>query len=88
MDLGNFKITFTPNLPKAIMDELKVLVDAGMDVSQETLMELASFIDDVKAEKERIEKEEAEKKENSETSDLTRLFGVNGDGSGGDVNGE
>ncbi len=22
-DLGNFKITFTPNLPKAIMDELK-----------------------------------------------------------------
>lgn len=86
-DLGNFKITFTPNLPKAIMDELKVLVDAGMDVSQETLMELASFIDDVKTEKERIEKEESEKKESSGTSDLTRLFGTDGNGTGGDGDG-
>ena len=69
------------------MDELKVLVDAGMDVSQETLMELASFIDDVKTEKERIEKEESEKKESSGTSDLTRLFGTDGNGTGGDGDG-
>ena len=55
--LDNLTITFTPNLPKAVLEELKTLVDSGMEISQETLMGLASFIDDVKAELEKIQTE-------------------------------
>lgn len=62
-DLGKLTITFTPNLPKAIMDELQALVGAGMEVSQETLMGLASFIEDVQTEQERL-KEEKEAAQN------------------------
>lgn len=71
-DLGNLKITFTPNLPKAILEELKTLVDSGMEISQETLMGLASFIDDVKAELEKIQKEE---KENEQDPVMASMFG-------------
>lgn len=56
-DLGSLNISFTPNLPKAVLEELKALVDSGMEISQETLMSLASFIEDVKAELEKIEEE-------------------------------
>lgn len=56
-DLGNFTITFTPNLPKAVLDELKALVDAGAEFSQETLLSLASFVDDIQAELDKIEEE-------------------------------
>lgn len=56
-DLGNFTITFTPNLPKAVLEELKTLVECGAQLSQETLLQLASFIDDVQAEFDRIEAE-------------------------------
>ncbi len=56
-DLGSLNISFTPNLPKAVLEELKTLVDSGMEISQETLMSLASFIEDVKAELEKIEEE-------------------------------
>ena len=59
-DLGEFTITFTPNLQKAILEELKVLVEAGAELSQETLLGLASFLDDVQAERERLEKEKEE----------------------------
>ena len=41
-------------------------------------------MDNTKEEIEAMEEEQAERSK----SDLTRLFGVNGDGSGGDVNGE
>lgn len=56
-DLKGLTFTFTPNLPKAILEELKALVDAGVDFSQETLLGLASFIDDVKTEIDRMQKE-------------------------------
>ena len=71
-DLGNLTITFTPNLPKAILEELKALVDAGMEISQETLMSLASFIEDIKAEMERIQKE---KEESQNDIVMRRMFG-------------
>lgn len=61
-DLGNFTVTFTPNLPKAILEELKTLVDAGMEISQETLMNLASFIEDALAEKKKIQEEKEDLK--------------------------
>ena len=60
-DLGNLTITFTPNLPKAILEELKALTDAGMEISQETLMSLASFIENIQAEMDRIQKEKDER---------------------------
>lgn len=56
-DLGDLTVTFTPNLPKAILDELKALVDSGAEFSQETLLSLASFVDDISAELEKIEEE-------------------------------
>lgn len=70
--LDNLTITFTPNLPKAVLEELKTLVDSGMEISQETLMGLASFIDDVKAELEKIQKEE---KENKQDPVMASMFG-------------
>lgn len=71
-DLGNLTITFTPNLPKAILEELKALVDAGMEISQETLMSLASFIEDIQAEMERIK---AEKEADQEDAVMRHMFG-------------
>ena len=53
-DLGLLTFTFTPNLPKAILEELKALVDAGVEFSQETLLGLASFVEDVQAEIDRL----------------------------------
>lgn len=70
-DLRDLAITFTPNLPKAVLEELKTLVDSGMEISQETLMSLASFIDDIKAEMEKIETE----KEKEGDPVMTALFG-------------
>ena len=70
--LGNLTVTFTPNLPKAIMEELKTLVDSGMEISQETLMSLASFIEDVKAEMERIQ---SEKEESQNDAVMRQMFG-------------
>lgn len=71
-DLGNLTITFTPNLPKAILEELKALVDAGMEVSQETLMGLASFIEDIQAELERIQNE---KEKEQDDAVMKQMFG-------------
>lgn len=56
-DLKGLRILFTPNLPKAILEELKALVDAGAELSQETILGLASFIPDVGAELDRVQKE-------------------------------
>lgn len=76
-DLGNLTITFTPNLPKAILEELKALVDAGMEISQETLMSLASFIEDVQTEMDRIN---AEKEADQEDAVMRHMFGGAADG--------
>lgn len=60
-DLKGLRVIFTPNLPKAIMEELKALVDSGAVISQETILGLASFIPDVPAEIERVKSEEPER---------------------------
>lgn len=70
--LDNLTITFTPNLPKAVLEELKTLVDSGMEISQETLMGLASFVDDVKAE---LEKIQTEKEESERDPVMASMFG-------------
>lgn len=64
-DLGNLKIIFTPNLPRAVMDELQALSGAGVEFSQETLMGLASFVDDVKLEIDKLNREKEEAAESA-----------------------
>lgn len=56
-DLKGIQVKFTPNLPKAIANELEMLTQAGAELSQETLLGLASFITSAKDEIERVEKE-------------------------------
>lgn len=56
-NLEGIQIKFTPNLPKAIANELKMLTEAGVEFSQETLLGIASFIQSAKDEMERVEKE-------------------------------
>ena len=73
-DLGDIRISFTPNLPKAILDELKTLVDSGAEISQETLLSLASFIDDVKSELKKIKEEQKQKETDSMSSFYNMTF--------------
>ncbi|MDT2635688.1 phage portal protein [Enterococcus dongliensis] len=57
-DLKGFRVTFAPNLPKAVLEELKALVDSGAELSQETILGLSSFVTDVPAEIERVKSEQ------------------------------
>lgn len=49
--------TFTPNLPQALMEELKAFVEAGGELSQETMLGLLSFIESPKDELELLKQE-------------------------------
>lgn len=49
--------TFTPNAPKAYLDELTTYTNAGGELSEETMLSLLSFVDDVSAEMERLKEE-------------------------------
>lgn len=71
-DLGDFTITFTPNLPKAVLEELKALAEAGAEFSQGTLLELASFVEDAQKE---IEKVKEERRKEQESVIDQRMFG-------------
>lgn len=48
---------FTPNLPKAYLEELQIFVGAGGQVSQQTKLSLLSFINDVEQEIQNIDAE-------------------------------
>lgn len=48
---------FTPNQPKAYLDELRAFNEAGGQLSEETMLSLLSFVDDVPAEIERMQDE-------------------------------
>lgn len=58
----DLRITFSPNLPKAIKDELAMLTEAGAVFSQQTLLSQASFVDSPKNEQDRIEEEQPKSK--------------------------
>lgn len=75
---------FTPNFPANLQEEAEIARNLDGLVSQGTQLGILSIVDNTKEEIEAIEEEQAERSK----SDLTRLFGGNGDGSGGDVNGE
>lgn len=53
------KFSFSPNLPTSYLEELKTYIDAGGTVSQKTMLNLLSFVDDVSAEESRIREEES-----------------------------
>lgn len=57
VDINALKITFTPNVPQSIHEELDVLVKAGAQFSQETLVNLASFVDNAEDELKKVEAE-------------------------------
>lgn len=61
-DVSLLDITFTPNLPKNVKDELEMFSQNGGRLSNRTLLELLSFIDDPAEEEERIEEEEEAKR--------------------------
>lgn len=84
-DLGDFTITFTPNLPKAVLEELKALADAGTEFSQETLLELASFVEDAQAE---IKKVKEEQEDSAYDAVMQRTFGLARKKGGADINGQ
>lgn len=57
-DPSELTITFTPNLPEDISEKLKAFIDAGGQLSQETLLKLiSSLVPDAKKELERLEEE-------------------------------
>lgn len=60
LSMNDLRITFTPNFPEATETELKAFIEAGGEISQETLLGTLSFVDNVQNELERIAKEKAE----------------------------
>lgn len=58
--IQDLTFTFTRNVPKSVRDEMEMYLQAGGQVSQQTLMSLVSFIDNPQQEMERIENEEKE----------------------------
>ena len=56
-DINDLLVTFTPNLPANLSQELPTLVNAGAKFSQATLLAQASFVDNVQDELEAVDKE-------------------------------
>ncbi|MDU0479917.1 phage portal protein [Staphylococcus chromogenes] len=64
-DARNLDIRFTPNLPKSMRDNVEVVNMLTGTVSEETRLALLDFIDDPKAEIDRIEDEKKQAQESS-----------------------
>lgn len=56
-DVNEITITFTPNLPKSIKDEIEAFVKLGGDLSDETKLSILSIVDNPQEELEKMEKE-------------------------------
>ncbi|HLT85866.1 MAG TPA: phage portal protein [Georgenia sp.] len=65
-DVNKITITFTPNLPKSLKDEIKAFTDLGGELSDETKLSLLSFVENPKEELEKIKKENALNRQNYE----------------------
>ncbi|NWO06746.1 MAG: phage portal protein, partial [Alteromonadaceae bacterium] len=59
-DYSEMDITFTPNLPKSMKDNVEVVNLLAGTVSEKTRLGLLDFIDDPDAELERLQQEEDE----------------------------
>lgn len=56
-EVNDISITFTPNLPKSITDEIKAFTDLGGELSDETKLSLLSIVENPQEELERIKAE-------------------------------
>ena len=56
--IQDLTFTFTRNVPKSVKDEMDMYLQAGGQISQQSLMSIVSFIDNPQQEMERIENEE------------------------------
>lgn len=56
-DVKDIVITFTPNLPKSIKDEIENFTKLGGELSEETKLSILSFVENPQEEMERIESE-------------------------------
>ncbi|RXK19451.1 phage portal protein [Macrococcus sp. DPC7161] len=67
-DLKEMSFKFKRNLPKSLLEELQAYMNAGGEISLESLMTLFSFIPDVPLELERIQKESQDKQKQLENN--------------------
>lgn len=56
-DVNEIRITFTPNLPKSLKDEIEAFVKLGGDLSDETKLSLLSIVENPQEELEKIKNE-------------------------------
>ena len=56
-DVNKISITFTPNLPKSLIDEIEAFTKLGGDLSEETKLSILSIVENPREEMERIESE-------------------------------
>lgn len=56
-DVNDIVITFTPNLPKSLKDEIEAFTKLGGDLSDETKLSILSIVENPQEELERMEKE-------------------------------
>src|SRR5699024_3645534 len=56
-DVNKISITFTPNLPKSLIDEIEAFTKLGGDLSEETKLSILSIVENPQEEMERIESE-------------------------------
>lgn len=73
-NVNDITITFTPNLPKSIKEEIEAFTKLGGDLSDETKLSLLSFIDNPQEELERIK---AESPQNKPVYDFEQLRNQN-----------
>lgn len=60
-DVNDIVITFTPNLPKSVKDEIAMFRELGGELSDETKLSLLSIVDNPQEEMERIAAEQPER---------------------------
>jgi SPP1 family phage portal protein len=80
LDVNDIKITFTPNLPKSMKEEIENFVKLGGTLSDETKLTLLSLVENPKEELDKIEEERKERDVFAETYGFASL--------GGGTNGE
>ncbi|MED4083878.1 phage portal protein [Halalkalibacterium halodurans] len=74
-DVNKIKITFTPNLPKSLKDEIEAFVKLGGELSEQTVLSLLSTL--VENPQEEMERKEQESQKRREQSDRRVLFDLN-----------
>ena len=57
IDIDAIQVLFTPNVPQSIHEELDVLTKSGAQFSQETIIGLASFVEDAQEEIDKVNQE-------------------------------